>query len=721
MPTAAAAPAQARCEPAPSDNPHAMAAALLSAVQVDTAASERAMPPLPDNAHPPLLWAPWRDAHATACLQCRAGQGASCELRGALWYLLCAGHHPSDLKRVPAVPSRAAARRAAAYARDPRARPSSPLTPVPSASPAAAAALAKQVATWEATEVLVPAPDVTPSQHIDSGGFTAAMFTVVTVKPVRARGAELAAVLRARPGRVGAMWVGDFAPKKGLATVKVRVITDARPLNAACPPPPAIAYPTVAGAALALLAELAAPALEGNLPFLFAVDYAQGYTSVRLAVGADRMVAVLAPDGKVLLQRRLPFGYAWAAFLFCLLSGAAAVHAARAAGPRTRTWTYVDDTLFLLWAPSLAAARAAAERAVAAVRRLGFVVHLAKLQGPAATVTWLGADITVAPGGVALSVPEHTAHLLAAACDEAAALPAWPRRAWQRLLGKLVAVWALVPGSRWRTGTLFRLAGRPGWHSASPRKLFAPTQLQREALTWWSAALLCPDGRTTGAPCRPRPVVGVVVGASDASGEEGIGAAVAAFACGGGLPHGAAAATQGPSHPWGHRVLSLFLRDARPALHLPRPASGALSSTALELAAVVVAVRAAVDLVRGSALTAAGPGGGVVAIRLFTDSQAAVALLTKGYCLPCDACHAALKAIDDALGGVAVLSLTWRPREANVWADALSHPDSAAAPKASLSARLRLCRTPAEAQVVLQEVDTAAAPDELERSVAPPS
>lgn len=689
-----------------------MSVALLAALKPELAARVPLPDPVPAGQHPAVSWAAWRRTHDRCCLQCRPE--APCPLRRALHYACALGHHPGDVT-VPATPSSTAAKRRRAEASGAVPTPTCP-TAATAPPPHQTDAIEQQLQSWCACGVLTVSAASHARDHVAAGGFTAAMFVVTVAKAAAGRGTDLAEYLAAAPGRVAALWLGDLRLPTGMARLKTRVITDARPLNAAIPPPPALRYPTITGVAADLVQHSLAAALsggpssgapaphEGWEQYLVVLDFTQGYTTVRVAAAAAAWLAVLAPDGTVYDQHRLPFGYAWAAFIFCLLSAAAAQVMCRAAGTGTKAWVYVDDVLLHIWAPSREAASQAVSRAITAVEELGFVINTAKSQGPACSVVWIGAKLELVAGGVALAVPDDVAPVLRVACLEAAHSVEWPKRAWQRLIGKLVAVWTLVPGARWHTAHLFRMLGRNGWAQCAPRSLHGPTPAQREALQWWAAALRPGAGSAT-VPHTTAPAHQLVaVAATDASGspEEGLGVLLALFDSA--AP--AAAATGAHAHPSPAaactctpiaalaRSTSLGAMFTTSQAPPPRPGA-ARSSTELELAAIALAAR-----VTAAAVATSAPGRQTL-LCIATDSQAAVALLNKGYSLRSPAAHALLRVIDEAAGQGVLLDLRWVPREHNVWADFCSHPQVATEWLPDLQAALARCGSAAEARALL--------------------
>lgn len=596
-----------------SDNPSRMAEALLVEISDGPAAPWRQREPLPpDPGGRFVQLRPTAAAHARGCPTCQARR--QCPVQRALLYCLGYGVHPDDFAP-PAVPDRS---RSGAY--------------IP-ATNAEAAFLKETHARWEAEGVVAWA---SAPRH----GAQAAAPAFVTYRTKVAKGAEKAALewAAAHPEQLAAAAEYDSLWPPELFHKKPRGVYSLKTTNARMRKPP-MAYPSVLS--------LAAAALPGDN--LVVMDFAEGFTSVRIAAEARERFRCSAPGSADVVHCSLPFGWRGAPFVFCFLSAVAAEIIARECfPPGSKVVTYIDDIAVAIPAGvSHVIAERAKASAVHAIRALGFRINPEKTQGPATSAEFLGWTIdTAAAAGVTASVPGVKLATARSWAQAAAACDTWPTKAWDRLTGRLQNATTFVPGAGPFMADLYaakrhsKLAGKAEVR-ITPRA--------RAALEWCADAM--------GAPHSIRPwhatslqVVAVV--ASDASAEGGLGAAVA-------LPgetdcHTLSVVTDSSFSVRGNR-----------------------NSTVLEILAAAAAVDLALSLV-----PTAQPGA-LSVIRLFTDSQAAAALLRKGRSAQCDVTNDTLRAIGRATqASRAVLDVTWVPREENAIADALSHPYSTPQPSA---------------------------------------
>ena len=478
---------------------------------------------------------------------------------------------------------------------------------------------------WEREGVVAWAEPATGAKPVTAPAF-------VTYRTKVAKGSEASALEWAanHPEQLAAAAEYDSMWPPDLFHSKPRGVYSLKATNARMRKPP-MAYPTVLSLAAATLPH----------DKLVVMDFAEGFTSVRIAREARERFRCSAPGSPDIVHCSLPFGWRGAPFVFCFLSAVAAEIIVRECfPPGSRSVTYIDDiAVSIPSSVSDAEAEQAKSRAVEQIRALGFRINPDKTQGPSTRAEFLGWALdTAAAAGVTASVPGVKLAAGRSWAEAAAACDAWPVRAWDRLTGRLQNATTFTPGAGPFMADLYaakrhaKLAGRTDVR-VTPRAA--------AALRWCIDAIGDPRSIR---PWHTTTLEIAAVMATDASAEGGLGAAIA-------LPH------EDYCHTLSAVTATSFANR------------GNQNSTALELLAVEAAVSLAVSL------TPAAAAGSVSVLRLFTDSQAAAALLKKGRSARCDLMNDTLRSIGRTLqGSQAVLDVTWIPRASNVIADALSHP-----------------------------------------------
>lgn len=596
-----------------------MAEALLIEISDGPSAPWRQREPLPpDPSGRFVRLEPTAEAHARGCGTCKAGR--NCPVQVALTYCLGQGVHPDDFAP-PATPE---LHRAGAYI------------------PATAAEISFLAAThirWEQEGVVAWAEPA-------GGAERAAAPAFVTYRTKVVKGAEVAAMEWAanHPEQLAAAAEYDSMWPPELFHAKPRGVYSLKATNSRMRKPP-MAYPTVLS--------LAAAALPRDK--LVVMDFAEGFTSVRIAHEARERFRCSSPGSPDIVHCSLPFGWRGAPFVFCFLSAVAAEIIVRECFPLgSRAVTYIDDIAVSI--PSGVAdaeAEQAKARAVETIRALGFRINPDKTQGPATKAEFLGWNLdTASAAGVTVSVPGVKLAAGRSWAEAAAACDAWPTRAWDRLTGRLQHATTFTPGAGPFMADLYA-AKRHAKHAGRSDVRVTPRALA--ALQWCIDAI---GGSQAIQPWHATVLEVAAVMSTDASAEGGLGVAIAL-----------------PRERYCHTLSAVT--EASFA------SRGNQNSTALELLAVEAAVCLAVSLIPAPA------PGSVSVLRLFTDSQAAAALLRKGRSARCDLMNDTLRSIGCTLqASRAVLDTTWTPRASNAIADALSHPYAQAGIAAPLCSEL---------------------------------
>lgn len=389
---------------------------------------------------------------------------------------------------------------------------------------------------------------------------------------------------------------------------------------------------------------------------LIVADVKDGFTSLPVADGAKHLFTVLGDRAQPLELRRVPFGWAAAPFLFCIVSGLL-TQSLRRALPSATIMVYMDDLLVAM--PPLQAPDAVEE-----IRdqfgQLGLLVSEPKLQGPAPEVEYLGFRLSSESAGVMVSFPEAKRAFLAVALgivvDQLERGTArLPKRAFAAVVSQLRRPAELMVEGRARLAPLYREMGGHAFRFRSWNATLTLSGRARSALAWFADRL----GRRTS----PGLLTGLspladgsrlrLFGATDASGDGGMGGFVVDRDVGAHAPRVAWA--------WTRRVGS-----TRPGAD-----EGRGLATAWEVAALFwqgLAAAAVRDKLRPAA---------PVLLESLLDSQAAAAIVRKGYSLqsaPITEMCRALALLQERLRVRVVLR--WERRRWNWQADRLSHPET---------------------------------------------
>ena len=255
--------------------------------------------------------------------------------------------------------------------------------------------------------------------------------------------------------------------------LRVRLISDLRPTNAALPDPPTFTLPSPSDA------------IWSDANWAAKVDLESAFWSIRAGDDLARAMSLILPDGTPAEWRSMPFGLSWApvsfdAILNPLVSFLRAVH------PDCRLYKYLDD--FLITSPSRDTCALALSDLRQRLAALGFVVSDSKSDSePHQSVEFLGVVLDFASKECSWPVRHARAVAeLASAIDQPRAhLPLL-----QRFLGKLAFLCQLCPIlAVWRRSIDDVVAAHL---AADGRRSLgvAMTDDARAAARWWSDSAL---------------------------------------------------------------------------------------------------------------------------------------------------------------------------------------------------------------------------------------
>ena len=368
-----------------------------------------------------------------------------------------------------------------------------------------------------------------------------------------------------------------------------------------------------------------------------ALDFTEGYTSVRVAPEAASYFQCTTPGEADILHRTVPFGWRGAPFLFCFVSAVlAAALRDTTLPPGTSTTVYVDDILIVFpLAPNEATGHLL--EAIELLRAMGMRVNAAKTQGPSRTVEFLGWELRCVQQQLKVAVPASKLHTCRLWLQAALAQVALSMRAWDTLTGVLEFASAFTPGASPMMADLHACKSRAKRAGGD----YVPMSHTAQVAAHWLLHHL-PKAITPLSPWMALPVLQTVWALTDASGEGGLG--------------GVLAVPASPVQP--------FSTTTPESLAM----AGNGNSTILEL----LAVEHAVSLAQAAA-SAAAPN--VTDMHVGTDSQAAAALLRRGRCTTMPVANRIVRDIASTCASSRIhLHVHWLPRTANTVADALSHP-----------------------------------------------
>ena len=399
--------------------------------------------------------------------------------------------------------------------------------------------------------------------------------------------------------------------------------------------------------------------------WLLVLDIEDGFTGIPVAENSSSLFWVRTQGQPDITLQRMPFGYALAPFVFCVVSAALGEAVASAVrGSHPEVFVYMDDVLIRFKAGSAEEAMQVRNEAIKVFKDFGFKVNPAKVDGPGRRVTYLGYELAVSPNQESILSMPHDKILtykqlmsmlsrLIRNQQAAGLAPALPKKALESLIGKLEHVSSLLPLAKHRLARLYSVTRSKTWRYTTN---LGPVQLNESqllALDWFANQLNTALSITRTFKPSAEPSPWSFFGASDASGEGGLGGYL--VATGSPLTHRQARA----SH-WSIRI---------PGTSSNTELIG--QSTYLELKGIIVAVEAARDRVGPLSLHP------TFRLALAVDSQPAHYLCRKGY----STSNAELNTLagrlkELQLGTGCDLTTIWVPREFNTLADALSHPDS---------------------------------------------
>jgi len=397
--------------------------------------------------------------------------------------------------------------------------------------------------------------------------------------------------------------------------------------------------------------------------WLLVLDIEDGFTGIPVSTAASSLFWVRTQGQRDVLLQRMPFGYALAPYIFCFISSilGAAVTAAMSLF-NAEAFVYMDDLLLRFKAGATSETNAARDTAIQVFKEFGFNVNPRKVDGPARAVTYLGYTLAVSTAARRLSMPseklftyrqllEVLSHLVQEQRG-ASGGESLPKKTLQSLIGKLEHVGSLLPLAKHRLARLYALTSTRTWRYTKLMGEVPLSMKAMDALRWFLDRINArPEILETFQPEVTRSQW-TFFGASDASGEGGLG--------------GFLTATASPLHQEAGR--SSYWSVRIPGTSSTTELVG--QSTALELKGVILAIEAARSRVGPSCVHP------TFKLVLAIDSQAAHHLCRKGY-------STANPVINELAGRVKELThftgcdlvTLWVPREFNTLADALSHPD----------------------------------------------
>ena len=398
--------------------------------------------------------------------------------------------------------------------------------------------------------------------------------------------------------------------------------------------------------------------------WLLVLDIEDGFTGIPVAPAASTLFWVRTQGQPDVTLQRMPFGYALAPFVFCLVSAVLGeVIAVALAGYRAEVFVYMDDVLVRFKAESEESALAARDMAVRVFNDFGFNVNPSKVDGPARQVKYLGYALAVSADACHLTMPSEkllTYYQLMRMLGELVAAqvasgltPTLPKRAIESLIGKMEHVGSLLPLAKHRLAQLYALTRLPAWRYTKRLGRVHLTTGSLSALNWFMNQLTTSPALKRKFQTNPDPGPWTFFGASDASGEGGIGGYLTAS-------ESPLREERGRASHWSFRL---------PGTTTSTELVG--QSTALELKGIIVAVEAARARV--------GPRNTypLFKLTLAVDSQAAHYISRKGY----STANPNLNLLAGRLKELQVrsgcnLTIIWIQGRFNWLADALSHPEA---------------------------------------------
>lgn len=500
--------------------------------------------------------------------------------------------------------------------------------------------------------VLVDVPNKEWRKRRAGGEALASAFTIVQYKARRSPEAEAAreAWLQAAPGEVERFVAKDktLVPPEAAYQAKWRVVYDLKAINTA-----SFKLPMAYGRQEDALAKVR----PGDM--LAVLDVKDGFTAIPVSTTTTTPFVFVTEGQGVMEAARMPFGYKLAPFLFCLFSGAVAQAASVAIGTEAgQVHMYMDDMLLALRkeAGGLQRANARVRGITALMEQCGAAVSAAKIEGPATAVTYLGLRIEATLPIPQVWMPAEKWFTLRELLRMMRALvargeqPVLAKGAFDSLVGKLGAVAAILPLSKTDLAVLYRTKRKAGKDWQHWRRM-KPVPLTADALQ----ALVRLQQQIEAAPRREvnqgpaQAAIPTLFGAVDASGEGGLGGHLRRVG-------------SDQAQCWSIRVAGAETGDEWVGL-----------STLLEIRAVVEAAKKAAAMRR--------PDEGWVRLQVVVDSQAAAALVRKGYSTRCGASNELCGKLQEILQAEKLqLVVSWLPRERNWRADWLSHPQNPAQP-----------------------------------------
>ncbi len=587
-----------------SDDALAMARSLLVEIAHSEDAPWLSRAPLPtDTTGRFVCYEATQAAHAANCATCRANR--ECPVSLALRYCLSAGVHPDD------------------FTPPEEQRPGRFATRLP-ATPSERKHLRETHARWQQEGV------VEWADSEQSGPSPAPAFVTYRRKVRKGKAAEALEWANKHPEQLAAAAEYDSQWPDNLFEAKPRGVYSLKATNASMRKPP-MAYPAVSDVAYA----------ASRNDHLIVMDFAEGFTSVRVAPDATRRFHCAVPGSADIRHKCLPFGWRGAPFVFCFLSAVATeVILAECFPPGCSAVVYIDDIAITVPAAiDPAQAAQCKEAAIRRIREMGFRINPDKTQGPATKVEFLGWVIDTADSrGVTVSLPGEKLATCTTWARAARRCRDWPVKSWERLTGRLQHATQFIPGASPHVSELFAAK-----HHAllSGAKSVRITGTAASALEWVIARM--PDAQEL-RPWEATPLKHAAVLATDASAEGGLGAVIAVAGM-------------------AHCVTMSAITDESFA------ARGNGNSTLLEMLAMEAAIAKTCKIIAARATEEY-----TQVITLYTDSQAASALLRKGRSADGER-NAVIKRIwHHLLQAHALLVPRWIPRDGNFLADALSHP-----------------------------------------------
>jgi hypothetical protein len=428
--------------------------------------------------------------------------------------------------------------------------------------------------------------------------------------------------------------------------------------------------------------------------WLAAIDLKDGFTGIPVASSEQDIFHVLTDGLDDMQLLRLPFGYKLAPFWFCLMSASIGKSIENWLTPRepeqkcpVKLTVYVDDILIAGHSQDLPEGKAltVVENANHMVTRWGLLPNIAKLQGPANHVTYLGIEISVSGGHVSIIIPQEKWLALTSLIDFVVEAKETKqlrmvKGAFQSLVGKLQSVSFITCEGGPRMGAIYARYKHRDFRAASAESAVTIFNRQRRAVQWFKDTLIATKAQRATSILSMRTAVKTavartVLAATDASGEGGIGG----FHW---LARQESSSGANLAAAWSTRIQGTIPGDEHVGM-----------STAFELMAALVALQQIAQWLAVAALsplskgTSRGPDmfevgsgqdRGVTLIQLQVDNQALVTILRKLYSTRCTIINKLCVLVAAELQKHKFwLVTTWVPRERNGLADRLSHPERA--------------------------------------------